>query len=159
MTQKKKNIAILAAYILSAEAIGFLSSWLAGDMNEFYSKYPQPPLQPPAWVFPVVWIALYALMGIGAYLVHIHPHKDGIKTPLTLYWAQLAVNFSWTVIFFRFAELRMSIAVILLLLGLIAYMLYSFSRHSKTAAYINIPYFIWTAFATYLNIATAVLAK
>ena len=33
----------------------------------------QPPLSPPARLFPVAWTILYILMGIACFLVWIHP--------------------------------------------------------------------------------------
>ncbi len=155
---KKRNIKALIAYILSAQAVGGLSAWLSGNMDNFYSKYQKPPLLPPAWLFPVVWVILYILMAVAAYLVHYKPHAVGDKkSALFLYWAQLAVNFCWSIVFFRFEALRLSVAVIALLLVLIIAMVARFSKINKTAAYLNIPYIIWVAFAAYLNIATAVL--
>ena len=49
----------LVLYILSAEVIGMSSGLLAGSFNEFFQKYNKPPLMPPSWVFPVVWVILY----------------------------------------------------------------------------------------------------
>ena len=48
-------------------------------------------------------------------------------------------------------------AVILCLLALVGAMVILFARVDRKAALINIPYFLWVAFATYLNFATALI--
>ncbi len=155
---KKQNIKALIAYILSAQAGGGLSAWISGNMSDFFTKYKKPTFLPPAWLFPVVWIILYILMAVSAYLVHFRAKSDKErKSALALYWIQLALNFCWSIVFFRFEALRASVAVIAALLGLIIAMIAKFYRTKRCAAYLNIPYVLWTAFAAYLNIATAIL--
>ena len=155
---KKINVTDLLIYVVSAELIGAVSALLSGGFSDFYSRFAKPPLLPPSWLFPVVWTILFALMGISAYLIHAEDYDEsGKKNALKVYWAQLAVNFSWSIIFFRFEALWLSVAVILLLLGLIVTMILKFRKIRPLAAYINIPYLLWVTFATYLTIAVAVI--
>ena len=155
---KKHNISDLLLYVLSAELIGVVSALLSGGFSDFFEVYKEPPLLPPAWLFPVVWTILYALMGISAYLIHIEPKDtEGRLSALTSYWVQLMINFSWSIVFFRFELLWASVVVILTLLVAVIVMLSRFRRIKSVAAYLNIPYLIWLLFATYLNIATAVI--
>ncbi|MBR2315251.1 MAG: tryptophan-rich sensory protein [Clostridia bacterium] len=155
---KKQDWWTLAFYVISAELVGALSALLSGGFSDFFDKYEQPPLQPPQWLFPVVWVILYAVMGVSAYLIHT-ADTDSIsrKNALTLYWAQLGVNFSWSIVFFRFEWLWLAVAVIFLLLALIVSMIISFRKIRPVAGNINFPYLVWVAFATYLNIAIAVI--
>ncbi len=155
---KKNNIVDLLIYIISAETVGVLSALLSGGFDGFYDSYTKPPLLPPSFVFPVVWTILYALMGISAYLVHSSEAEENAKKQaLTIYWVQLAVNFSWSIIFFRFEQLWVAAAAALVLFILIFAMVLSFRKMRPVAGYINIPYLIWAAFASYLSIAVAVL--
>ena len=145
----------LILYILSAEVIGMSSGLIAGSFTEFFEKYNQPPLLPPALVFPVVWIILYAVMGISAHIIHYSDAAVSVKRKLLMvYWAQLIVNFLWSIIFVRFELLWLAAADIALLLILIGIMILGFGKVEHIAGNINIPYFLWVAFATYLNIAT-----
>ena len=155
---RKHNMLSILFYVVSAELIGGLSALITGSFSDFFESYTKPPLMPPGWLFPVVWVILYALMGYGAYLVSIkNAEPDKKKAALTVYWVQLAFNFSWSIIFFKFEWLWGAAAVILCLLALVGAMLILFMRVDKKAALINIPYFLWVAFAAYLNIATAVI--
>lgn len=145
----------LVLYILSAEVIGMSSGLLAGSFNEFFHKYNKPPLMPPSWVFPVVWVILYAVMGVSAHLIHYSDAEAGIKRKLLMvYSVQLIVNFLWSIIFVRFELLWLAVADIVLLLVLIGIMILGFGKVNRIAGDINIPYFLWVTFATYLNIAT-----
>lgn len=155
---KKRNISDMLIFIISAEAAGAVSALLAGSFSDFFDKYKEPPLLPPGWLFPVVWTILYAVMGYSAYLIHNSAaDTDKRKNALTIYWAQLALNFMWSIIFFRFEALWLAFVVIMALWIMIIAMISSFRKISPLAAYINIPYFIWVTFAAYLNLATAII--
>ena len=155
---KKHNFWDIAIFILSAELVGVVSALLSGGFGAFYNKFTPPPLLPPSWLFPVVWTILYAVMGFSAYLIYSsdanHPEKS---KALAIYWGQLAVNFFWSIVFFRFEELWAAVAVILILLALIIAMIIAFRKVNSLAALINTPYLLWVAFATYLTIAIAVI--
>lgn len=145
-------------YIISAEVIGAVSALLAGGFSDFFNKYEEPPLLPPGWLFPVVWTILYAVMGYSAYLVtHSYSETAQKKSALTIYWTQLALNFMWSIIFFRFEALWLAFVVIMALWVMIIAMILSFRKISPLAAYINIPYLLWVTFAAYLNLATAII--
>lgn len=159
---KKLSVSDLLLFVLSAEAVGAVSALLSGSMSGFFEKYQQPPLLPPAWLFPVVWVVLYAVMGFSAYLVYMAKTSENAvqnRKALSSYWIQLAVNFSWSIVFFRFEALWAAVAVVLLLFVLIIVMMARFRKIKPVAAYINIPYLLWIGFASYLTIAVAVINK
>lgn len=153
---KKIKWTELLIFVVSTELVGAVSALLAGSFGSFYSQIAQPPLSPPTWVFPVVWAILYGLMGISAYIVS--ESESPVRSPaLGAYVIQLGVNFSWSIIFFRFRFLSIAAVAAVILAVLVAFMVYLFGKISKKAAYINIPYLVWTLFAAYLAIGTAVL--
>ncbi len=155
---KKIKWSDLIIFVVSAELVGALAGILAGNSFSFYKELIKPPLSPPGWFFPLTWAVLYALMGISAYIIHISDAEDDEKrSAFIIYGAQLAVNFFWTIAFFRLRSIGLSVGVILLLLILIAAMILRFRRVSKAAAYLNIPYLLWTIFAAYLDIGVLVL--
>ena len=118
----------------------------------------KPPLSPPAFLFPIVWTILYILMGISAYLIIKSDANLEEKTKaLKIYIYQLIVNFLWPIFFFNLKWYFFSFLWILLLWVLIIVMIREFSRISKTAGYLLVPYLLWVTFATYLTFAIWVL--
>lgn len=155
---KKIKWSDLIIFVVSTELVGALAGLLAGNSFSFYKELAKPPLSPPGWFFPLTWAVLYALMGISAYIVHDTDTTDEKKrSAFIIYGAQLAVNFFWTIAFFRLRSIGLSVGVILLLLILIAAMILRFLCVSKAAAYLNVPYLLWTIFAAYLDIGVLVL--
>lgn len=153
----KKWIKLLIS-ILIPVGIGFLSSVFTGDSTMVYGKMIKPFFAPPAEVFPVVWTILYVLMGISAYLVFCKAdEKIDTSDALSAYIWQLFINFSWSIIFFKFNLYWASFVWLLFLIYLIIKMIKEFSKIDKTAGYLQIPYLIWVIFAGILNLAIAIL--
>ncbi len=156
MRLKPKWVVLISIAI--AEGIGFLSGFLAGNTRNVYQDLNQPPFAPPGWVFPVVWAILYALMGIAAALVYLNRGNDlRRRQGLWLYAVQLLVNFSWSIVFFRFQAFGWAVAVILLLDALVILTTLWFWAVSETAGKLMVPYLIWLAIASYLAIGVYIL--
>ncbi len=153
---KKFSFTELIISIVFAELVGTVSALLAGDFRGLYTELIQPPLAPPAWVFPVVWAVLYALMGITSYMIY-RSDSYRSKSALFLYFVQLAVNFSWSIIFFRFELLTLAAVVAVVLTILVGIMICMFLSIRKKAGYFNVPYLLWMIFASYLAIGTMLL--
>ncbi len=154
----KFKLTDLLIFVVTAELTGAVSALLSGDFSNFYAEIVQPPFAPPAWLFPVVWAVLYALMGISAYMVWNTDKKtSGRSFALKVYYTQLAVNFSWSIIFFRFRLFGAAAVTAIILLLLVMTMIISFARVRKAAAKINVPYFLWLCFAAYLSVAIYII--
>ena len=157
---KKWNWTEMLISVVLAELVGGLSALLAGNYSAFYKEVVQPPFSPPGAVFPVVWAILYAIMGISAYLIW-READFGMRRrrALTLYAAQLAVNFVWSILFVRFRLFAVSAVTAILLAVLVALMMIQFSKVKRTAAWINLPYLLWSIFAAYLAVGVWVLNR
>lgn len=143
---------IYAAWILLAEAVGGLSGWLTRDGAKAYSQsIIQPPLSPPAMVFPIVWGILFALMGIGAARIYLAPPSRERTNSLRIFLLQLAFNFFWSILFFNLQAFGAALVWLLILWGLILWMIVSFHKVDPLAAWMQIPYLLWVTFAAYLN--------
>lgn len=116
-----------------------------------YKSLEQPPLAPPAILFPIVWSILYILMGISAYLVS----KNG-PVP-KIYYIQLFVNALWSIIFFVFKLRLLAFIWIILLIILVIKMIIEFYKIDKLSSYLQIPYLLWIIFASYLNLGIYLL--
>ena len=64
-----RKFLIAACFILLPLVVGLISSALTGDAMMSFGKLKQPPLAPPAWLFPVAWTILYLLMGVASFLL------------------------------------------------------------------------------------------
>jgi len=143
-----------------SEAVGGLSGFLTREGMKAYSIFvKKPPLTPPDIVFPIVWTILFALMGIGAARVWMKGPSGDRTRATAVFFLQLAVNFSWTMVFFGYHAFGAALAVIALLWILILFMIFSFKKLDKFAAYLQIPYLLWVSFAAYLNAAVWLLNK
>ena len=151
---KKRPILTILLSIALAEGVGFLSGYLSGDISAVYQSFVQPPFAPPGWLFPIAWGILYALMGIASALIYLNMSDDRTREEALVYYGvQLAVNFSWSIIFFRFRALWLGV-VIVLVLDLLVWVTYKkFSKISRTAGTLLIHYLIWLLYATYLTVA------
>lgn len=148
--------------ILIPLAVGGLSTLLSGSLgDDFYSTINVPPFAPPAILFPIVWSILYILMGVSSTLVYLKKERAPIiaRDGLVLYGASLVVNFFYSIFLFRLRLFLFTSFWTLLLLVLVAAYIWKYARVSRPAAYLQIPYLIWTAFATYLTFAIYLLNK
>lgn len=136
--------------------VGGLSALLTMNSMQIYSRINQPPLSPPSWLFPIVWTILFILMGIASYIVFDSSQNN--KMPAFFVYAlQLILNFTWTMIFFNLGNYWLAFGIIVLLLILICLNIFLFAKIDKTAGILLIPYLLWVAFATYLNLAIAII--
>jgi len=147
-------------WIALAEGVGALSGWLTRDGIELYNQtVVQPPLSPPAALFPIVWAILYALMGIGAARVYLTPASNTRSRGLLLWLVQLAFNFLWSIVFFNLQAYAFAFFWLIALWLLILWMTITFYQVDKTAALLQIPYLLWVAFAGYLNFGVWMLNR
>ena len=145
--------------IISAELVGLVAGIVSAPGGGLYETLVRPPLSPPGWVFPVVWVILYGLMGAAAYRIYKMPASEARNTALGFYVAQLAVNFLWPVVFFRFGAYGAAVAVILLLAVLVVLTVLSFMKVDPLAGRLLLPYLAWVLFAVYLNLGVYILNR
>ena len=138
--------------LLLPPAVGGLAAALTQGSMEHFAALAQPPLSPPGWVFPVVWSALYLLMGAANFLVWKADAPQTEKTrALALYGVQLAVNFAWPLLFFRAGLYGFALVWLALLLFLVIETAFAFGCIDRRAAWLLMPYLLWLLFAAYLN--------
>lgn len=93
---------VLIISLLIPLSVGALAGALTMGSMAQYAALAQPPLSPPGWVFPAVWTVLYLLMGLACYLIWTSEAPQAEKKrALTLYGAQLVLNFIWPLLFLR----------------------------------------------------------
>lgn len=120
-----------------------------------YNSLVKPFLAPPSILFPIMWAILYLFMGVSYGILKSENLND--SKIQRIYYLQLFVNGLWSIFFFTFKWRFFAFLWILLLDVLVFLMIYHFYKKNKTSGFLQIPYFIWILFATYLNLAIYLL--
>lgn len=144
-----KNKSNLIISILIPVAVGTVSAFFSGSMS-LYSTINKPKISPPGFIFPIVWIILYILMGISAFIIY-ESHSPDKRNALKTYAIQLFFNFWWSILFFRFSLFLFAFLWLLAMIFFIIAMIYQFYQINRLSAYLQIPYLLWCLFAAYLN--------
>ena len=133
----------LIVAVIFAAAIGSIASTSAGT-DSWYLLLDKSELNPPSYVFGIVWPILYILMMVSAFLAH--------KKIFSIFIIQLFFNASWSWLFFRFQMPLIALLDIYLLITINIYILNLIYKENKLAFFLFIPYVIWISFASYLNL-------
>ena len=154
-----KKIKPYAISILISLGVGGLSALITRGNMDLYGEVKSPPLAPPSILFPIVWTALYILMGISAAMIYLSKNTDLKKrsAALATYASSLVVNFAWSIIFFNFKAYFFAFIWLLLLLYFIVKTIVQYKEINKAAAYLQIPYALWVTFAGYLSFGIWIL--
>jgi benzodiazapine receptor len=156
----KRALRILI-FVLVCELAGIVGSFFTTpSIPGWYAGLDKPSFNPPNWVFAPVWTLLYALMGLSAYLIYEKgPKRKEVRVALAVFAGQLVLNALWSIVFFGAHMILGAAVVIIILWGMILASIWLFSKISKAAAYLLIPYILWVSFATILNISLYVLNR
>ena len=155
-----KVLITLLICLLIPLAIGGISGFAtATSITDWYVTLNKPSFNPPNYLFAPVWTSLYTLMGISLFIIWRSPEGRNRNNALLIFAVQLALNFFWSFLFFKFNLIGVALVEIVLLWTSILMMIIYFKRISKLAAYIQIPYLLWVSFATVLNAAIWFLNK
>jgi tryptophan-rich sensory protein len=148
---RMKDVVALIACSLGCIAVGGVSALLS-PMGEWYEQLAKPTWMPPGWLFGPVWTVLYAIMGVALFLVLQKGwNTGGVKWAVTLFAIQLALNFCWSPLFFRFHSLGGSLTLIIALWLMIGWTAAAFWSVRDWAGVLLLPYWAWVTFATALN--------
>lgn len=146
------DIGALIISIIIAEGVGYLSASFSMTSPAYYNELIKPPFAPPAWLFGPVWILLYLLMAIAAYRIWMHRNsKKGVYNALFYYAVQLALNFLWSIIFFKYKLIAIAFFEIIILLIFIIITTIKFFKIDKVSGLLMVPYLLWVGFASVLN--------
>lgn len=130
--------------------IGAASCVIIINSMEAYKELVLPPLAPSGYVFLLIWIATFILMGISSYIIYVSK-SDEKNRALIIYGTQLLVNFFWPIIFFSGQMFLLAYFWLLILWVLVVSMITYFYPIDKLSGLLQVPYLIWVTFAGYLN--------
>jgi tryptophan-rich sensory protein len=143
------GLGVALGLCFGASALGGLAT--QSSVGSWYLTLDKPPWNPPGWVFGPVWALLYAAMAVAAWLVWRHGREA--RPALVLFGGQLVLNVLWSFLFFQWRQPGYAAIEIFVLLLAIGGTATSFRRLSKPAFWLMVPYGLWVAFASTLNLA------
>lgn len=121
------------------------------SVSGWYRTLTKPSFTPPDWTFSVVWIALFVLMGVSAWLVWRRAGLACGAVPLTCFAVQLALNLVWSILFFGLRLPGWALVEIVALWAAVVMTAIAFYRVSRPAGLLLVPYVLWLSFAIALN--------
>lgn len=154
-----KNLLRLLISIAVCELVGVAGSiFTFSAIPTWYVTLAKPRFSPPNWVFGPAWTTLYLLMGIAFYLVWTSRADTKMKRwAMAMFGIQLLLNAIWSPIFFGLQSPAWALVCIISLWCAIIATIFVFSRISRVAVLLLLPYLAWVSFAMYLNYSIWVL--
>ncbi|MFH1786832.1 MAG: TspO/MBR family protein [archaeon] len=130
-----------------AGAIGSIAT--ASSVSTWYQALNKPWFTPPNWVFGPMWVTIYTMIGISAYLIW----KQGIQKPevkyaMQVFGIQLLLNTLWSFVFFWLRWPMGGFFFILMVLGVVIYNAALFYEIYKPAGWLFSLYILWGSIAT-----------
>ena len=129
--------------VLITLIVGSLASSNTGT-DTWYQGLIKSDLNPPGYVFGIVWPILYLFMGITAWR-----NIDTIKID---FYIQLFLNAIWSWLFFSFQLPLIALFDIWLLIFINIKILFIVFKEDRIGAILYAPYILWLLFASYLNV-------
>lgn len=136
--------------LLIVSVVAFIGGLLTKIDSWFYSI--RPAITPPTWVFPIAWDIIFLTIAISLYLVLNKCEKRSNCNILWFYGLNLLLNVMWTFFYFTMHSPILAFIDIILLFASILLLIYKSSKLSRAAALLLVPYLIWVAFASVLNL-------
>jgi len=150
---KRRKYAHLIAALSICQIAGIIGSlFTTPAIPTWYQTLQKPSIAPPNWIFGPVWTTLYLLMGISLYLIS----KTGLgstntRKSLVTFSIQLVLNVLWSYLFFGLRSPMLGLVEIIAMWVAILTTMVFFSKVSRAAALLLVPYLLWVSFASYLN--------
>lgn len=144
-------------HLALAVGLVMLASWLGGQITQnsvgtWYLTIRKPWFNPPTWVFPVAWTALFALMAAGFWRVLRFPDgHPGRREAIVAFLVQLTLNVGWSFAFFGARSPLAGLVVVIAMFVAILWTIAAFRRVDALAARLLWPYLAWVGFAAALN--------
>jgi len=160
--KKKTKIRIIKWKILIASlAIVYLVALIGSifTSNTFKKGLYNPIISyinPPDYIFSIVWLILFFLIALSLYFNWIKADKKQKSSIILFYGINFFLNILWGVLYFGLKNhLTALFEIIILLISILALIQVSY-KIDKKAAYLLVPYLLWVAFATILNLLIVV---
>lgn len=148
-----KKWSSLFFFLFLCFSIELIGGWFtSSSVLSWYPTLKKASFNPPAWVFGPVWTLLYLMIALSGWLIFLQQKSSLRSRALTIYGIQLFLNFLWSYFFFFLRSPFLGLVDITLLLIFLIWTVISFWPLSRKASLLLIPYLLWTAYASILNL-------
>ena len=152
---KNKFLSFVIFFVITYSA-SFIGGFVTLSFKEpWYSKLIKSNYNPPDWVFAPVWTILYLMMTFAIWFFWHSKNRD-LKT-IYIYLIHIALNTTWSIVFFGLHQILFALIVLLLLIFLIISLILRYKRVNLVSYYLMIPYLLWTTYALFLNFNLLIL--
>ncbi|WP_342412374.1 TspO/MBR family protein [Bacillus sp. FSL K6-1560] len=146
----KKIVGALAVFMITY-ALFSAAGYLFPVDQEWYNSLKKPDWTPSGTAIGIIWAILFALISLSAAIVYAAFSFKGAKS----FWFTLLINYVLNQAFsyFQFTQKNLLAASLdCLLVAITAIVLLIIAKkYSRAASYLLLPYFLWSAFATFLS--------
>ena len=132
----------LPLLVIACSVIGSLANIFINS-DTWYVELVKSPLNPPSYVFGIVWPILYVLMAFVSFR-----SADKIWK---LFIPQLILNAAWSWMFFFMHAPLLALVNISILIFLNQKILVILKNESRLLFFLYLPYVLWLSFAAFLN--------
>ena len=152
MRNKYLSLFIILTITFVASAIGGFTT--SQFKEPWYSSLTLSPYNPPSWVFGPVWTTLYVFMSLAIWKVWTKLYETKI---LIIYFIHILFNASWSVVFFGFHEILLSLINLIIILAMVIYLTIIFKSRDNLSFLLMVPYLLWSSYALFLNASILIL--
>lgn len=146
----KKIVGALAVFVITY-ALFSAAGYLFPVDQEWYNSLKKPDWTPSGTAIGIIWTILFALISLSAAIVYAAFSFKGAKS----FWFTLLINYVLNQAFsyFQFTQKNLLAASLdcLLVASTAIVLLIIAKKYSRAASYLLLPYFLWSAFATFLS--------
>ena len=139
----------ILGFEMISSAIGFLTR---PGVEGWFAVAAKPSFMPPNIVFPIVWSLLYMLIALAGWRLWRVHRKDALSaTYFGLFCVYMALNWSWSFVFFTHGLVLAGCGIILTMNIISAILIITHLRRDRWVTFLLLPPLCWTSFALVLN--------
>lgn len=150
LQNKTLRLKPLILQLIFSQGIGTLIIYFIHNYLDIYLVYPKPWYAPPLLIILLIWGIFFILMGMSAYLIICSPIAD-ISTSMYCYLSCHVLILCWSLFFFKFQMLKISMFFMILLVFDFLIATIQFFDIDPTAGLLMAPALIWNIYFAIIN--------
>ncbi len=126
---------------------------LLTDLSDWYYDLKKPWFQPPGWAFGPAWTIILGLAGWALYIGLTEASGAQYTAVAVAFCVNAALHFLWSPLFFKLKRPDWSFYENFALIASCVALIVVLAPVSSFAAWLIVPYLVWTCFAQAINYA------